>query len=191
MSLHLNLDYKATLRAVRQFKARINGGDEAVFYFASHGVQFDAANYLLPLDIAAENLDQVKDDALPLQRVLDDRREQKARFSLAIIDACRDGFANTAPGASFKPNAFGLYDMLGNVEEWVADCFRDNYLNALEDGRAQTTSAKSFGCSFVARGGSWLDGPADVRSTRRRHAFANSANNAFSDFGFRAARNLP
>ena len=88
--LQLNLDSKATLRAVRQFKQQISGGDEAVFYFAGHGVQIEAANYLLPVDISAENIDQVKDDALALQRVLEDMREQKARFSLAIIDACRD-----------------------------------------------------------------------------------------------------
>lgn len=90
VSLHLNLDSKATLRAVRQFKQQISGGDEAVFYFSGHGVQLEAANYLLPVDITAENIDQVKDDALALQRVLDDMQEQKARFSLAIIDACRD-----------------------------------------------------------------------------------------------------
>ena len=90
VTLQLDVDAKTALRAVRLFKSQVNGGDEAVFYFSGHGVQLDAANYLLPVDIAAENIDQVKDDALALQRVLDDLREQKARFSLAIIDACRD-----------------------------------------------------------------------------------------------------
>ena len=90
VTLQLDADAKTALRAVRQFKSQINGGDEAVFYFSGHGVQLDAANYLLPVDIVAENIDQVKDDGLALQRVLDDLREQKARFSLAIIDACRD-----------------------------------------------------------------------------------------------------
>ena len=77
-------------RAVRHFKSRVEGGDEAVFYFSGHGVQLGGANYLLPVDIVGENEDQIKDDALPLQRVLDDLQEQKARFSLAIIDACRN-----------------------------------------------------------------------------------------------------
>lgn len=90
VSLQLDADAKTMLRAVRQFKLQIRGGDEAVFYFSGHGVQLDAANYLLPVDIVGENIEQVKDDALALQRVLDDLREQKARFSLAIIDACRD-----------------------------------------------------------------------------------------------------
>ncbi len=90
VTLQLDADAKTTLRVVRQFKSRIKGGDVAVFYFSGHGVQLEAANYLLPVDIAAESIDQVKDDALALQRVLDDFREQKARFSLAILDACRD-----------------------------------------------------------------------------------------------------
>jgi formylglycine-generating enzyme required for sulfatase activity len=76
---------------------RLSGGSEAVFYFAGHGVQLGAANYLLPVDIVADNEEQVKDDGLPLQRILDDINEQKARFSLAIIDACRDNpFARVA-----------------------------------------------------------------------------------------------
>ena len=62
----------------------------AVFYFSGHGVQLGGANYLLPTDIQSESEDQVKDGAVPLQRVLDDLQEQKARFSLAIVDACRD-----------------------------------------------------------------------------------------------------
>jgi uncharacterized caspase-like protein len=90
VTLKYDLGDKALKEAVRGFKQRIEGGDEAVFYFSGHGVQFGAANYLLPVDIAAEEEEQVKDDALPLQRVLDDLQEQKARFSLAIVDACRN-----------------------------------------------------------------------------------------------------
>lgn len=78
---------KATLR---EFKSRVEGGDEVVFYYSGHGVQFGGSNYLVPIDIVAENESQVADDAVPLQRVLDDLHEQKARFALAIVDACRD-----------------------------------------------------------------------------------------------------
>ncbi len=77
-------------KVTRNFKSRISGGDEAVFFFAGHGVQFGAANYLLPVDIRGESEDQVRDDAIALQRVLDDLQEQKARFALAIVDACRN-----------------------------------------------------------------------------------------------------
>jgi hypothetical protein len=45
---------------------------------------------LLPTDIKGDNEEQVKDEAIQLQRILDDLQERKAKFSLAIIDACRD-----------------------------------------------------------------------------------------------------
>jgi uncharacterized caspase-like protein len=76
--------------ALRSFKATVSPGDEAVFFFSGHGVEMGGANYLLPIDIKGDAEDQVRDDAVPLQRVLEDLQERKARFSLAIIDACRN-----------------------------------------------------------------------------------------------------
>jgi formylglycine-generating enzyme required for sulfatase activity len=85
-----NLNEKALKGAVRDFIGRLSGGDEAIFFFAGHGVQLGAANYLLPTDVAAEDEGRVLDEALPLQRVLDALSEQRVRFSLAIVDACRN-----------------------------------------------------------------------------------------------------
>ncbi len=76
--------------ALRAFKAQVSGGDDAVFYFSGHGVQFEGTNYLIPTDLVPQSQEQVMDDAVPLQRVLDDLHDQKARFALAIVDACRD-----------------------------------------------------------------------------------------------------
>jgi hypothetical protein len=76
--------------ALRAFKAQISGGDEVVFYFSGHGVQFGGTNYLIPVDLLPQNEEEVADDSVGLQRVLDDMSDQKARFSLAIIDACRE-----------------------------------------------------------------------------------------------------
>lgn len=90
VTLRLNATQKEMQKAFRQFKLQVNGGDEAVFFFSGHGVQFGAANYLLPVDISSESTDQVRDDAMHLHRVLQDMREQKAKFFLAIIDACRN-----------------------------------------------------------------------------------------------------
>lgn len=90
VTLQLDADQSAMKAAIRNFKSRIGGGDEAVFYYSGHGVQLGSTNYLLPVDIRGESEDQVKDDAVPLQRVLDDLQDQKARFALAIVDACRN-----------------------------------------------------------------------------------------------------
>jgi hypothetical protein len=90
VTLKKDLTLKAMKGALRSFKEQLSGGDEVVFYFSGHGVQLEGINYLIPTDLAPENQEQVVDESVPLQRVLDDLRDQKARFALAIVDACRD-----------------------------------------------------------------------------------------------------
>ncbi len=75
---------------VREFKSHIKGGDEVFFFYSGHGVQIEAMNYLLPVDVRAESEDQVRDDALALSTVLSDLRAQKPALTLAVVDACRD-----------------------------------------------------------------------------------------------------
>jgi formylglycine-generating enzyme required for sulfatase activity len=71
----------------------------------------------------------------------------------------------TSPVGSFKHNAFGLYDMAGNVWQWVQDCYYENYNGAPTDGSEWTARD----CKFrVVRGGSWGSGPQDLRSASRR-----------------------
>jgi formylglycine-generating enzyme required for sulfatase activity len=64
--------------------------------------------------------------------------------------------AQTVPVGSFPPNAFGLYDMHGNVWEWCQDTWHDSYKGAPHDGSAWGRGEKE---SRVARGGSWRDFP--------------------------------
>ena len=92
----------------------------------------------------------------------------------------------TAPVGSFKPNDFGLYDMHGNVYEWVEDCWHSSYRDAPSEESAWTT-----GCTEVSRrvvrGGSWVDLPQFLRAAVR---FRNTSGVRYNDLGFRLARTL-
>ncbi|HYC10792.1 MAG TPA: caspase family protein [Steroidobacteraceae bacterium] len=90
VTLKQDVTYEQMKEAMRAFKASVSGGDEVVFYYSGHGVQFGGSNYLIAVDLVPQSEAQVADDSVGLQRVLDDLSEQKARFALAIIDACRD-----------------------------------------------------------------------------------------------------
>ena len=78
------------LSTLRNFTYGVQGGDEVVFFYAGHGVELEGRNYLLPTDIYGEDPRQVQDDAIELQRVLSDMSDSRAKFTLAVIDACRD-----------------------------------------------------------------------------------------------------
>ncbi len=90
VTLRLDLNEKEMKAALRNFSVQVEGGDEVLFFFAGHGVQLGSSNYLLPVDITGENEAQVRDEAIQLQRILDDMSERKAKLTLAMIDACRD-----------------------------------------------------------------------------------------------------
>jgi len=98
---------------------------------------------------------------------------------------CFDDYAYTAPVGSFRPTLLGLYDLLGNVWEWTADCWHGDYTGAPMDGSAWL-EAKQGDCSRrVVRGGSWGIGPQYLRS-----GFRNWFNRALNDLGFRLARDF-
>ena len=94
-----------------------------------------------------------------------------------------------APVGSFGPNPFGLYDMLGNVWQWVNDCWSENYVEAPSDGSSKTNGD----CTRrVLRGGSWSNLPSFVRSAARTKAEADGGDSDYSNYaGFRVARTLP
>jgi formylglycine-generating enzyme len=103
----------------------------------------------------------------------------------SVVANCDDGKDYTAPVGSFKPNPWGLYDMLGNVAEWVEDCYVGDYTEAPKDGRAVTIQD----CDHrVVRGGSWDDFPRNLRAAYRADypLYYQSYT-----IGFRLARTVP
>ena len=97
---------------------------------------------------------------------------------------CRDRQASTALVGSYPPNGFGLYDMLGNVEEWVDDCWNDSYEGAPTDGKPWYSGECS---QRIVRGGSWLGEPRELRSAERGQWLHVAP---FPWIGFRVARTI-
>lgn len=93
-------------------------------------------------------------------------------------------FMQSAPAGSFEANAFGLYDMHGNVWEWVEDCWNAGYSDAPSNADARLGGDCS---QRVLRGGSWNDFPYDLRSAVR---YAAAAGESSDSHGFRVARTI-
>jgi sulfatase modifying factor 1 len=96
--------------------------------------------------------------------------------------ACSDGFLHTAPVGSFKPNGFGLYDMIGNAAEWVEDCWNGTLAGMATNGAPRL----SGDCQKrVDRGGSWYWGTPYALSSSRGWEDVTVHH---SRIGFRVAR---
>ena len=99
---------------------------------------------------------------------------------------CRDDAVFAAPVGSYAPNAFGLFDMLGNAWEWTEDCWHDSYRGAPSDAAAWTSAANCR--ERVLRGGSWQDGPRRLHSAIRNRY--DAGRRSLSSVGFRVARTM-
>jgi sulfatase modifying factor 1 len=97
----------------------------------------------------------------------------------------RDGFVFTSPVGSFKPNPWGLYDMIGNVREWCGDAFGPYGTADVVD---PVGPVPRDGAAFVLRGGSWLRGPIECRSAFRSK---DVPFNRGDDIGFRLCMDSP
>jgi formylglycine-generating enzyme required for sulfatase activity len=96
-----------------------------------------------------------------------------------------DSIQQTAPVGSFPPNKFGLYDMVGNLWEWVEDCEHPTYDDAPSDGSAWITNGECIRRNV--RGGTWSGDAKLIRSAKRGRSYRD-----VSDYyiGFRVGRTL-
>lgn len=110
------------------------------------------------------------------------RRDVPGTAGSWAFHECDDRHAYTAPAGSYLPNAFGLYDMMGNAWEWTEDCPTDEYAG----GPSSRREGPLAECSQrVLRGGSWVDNPPLVRYDFR---FRIGAEDRDFYIGFRVTR---
>ena len=130
--------------------------------------------------------DSREDQALSLACEFANVYDTSAAAALALPwpnARCSDRAPALAPVAQYKPNAFGIHDIIGNAREWVMDCFTASYLGRPEDLRAWTWQG---GCERKSvRGGSWASRPRDARAPARS---SEPTSLRQSDLGFRVAR---
>ncbi len=100
------------------------------------------------------------------------------------VFVCNDGHAVSAPVGTYKPNAFGLYDMLGNVWEWCEDVYNSEAYSKLPKDNPVYEGTGEY---RVMRGGGWSNGPLGIRSS---HRVALSPDFGHHALGFRLVKTV-
>ena len=119
------------------------------------------------------------DEACRYANVYDNTSKEENRLSWTNHN-CTDGYAQTAPVGRLEPNAFGLFDMMGNVWEWTCSEYHSQY-----NGQENSCMSLESGSILALRGGSWYNRPMFVRAANRNRS---SHGGRGVNVGFRLAR---
>ncbi len=117
-------------------------------------------------------------------QVIRDKKGDLYKGEAISFANCSDGYSNTSPVGSYAANGFGIYDLIGNLGEWVEDCSTPSYVSMRSDG-----TAEGGDCSKrMVRGGSWGTQPRQLRSAERIQYSPTDMDNSI---GIRVAKSLP
>ena len=107
-----NLDKRSLENAAESFEDKVRSDDVALFYYSGHGLQVDGANYLIPLNANIDEENDVRYEAVELNRIME--KLAKAKLNIIILDACRDnpfrGMRSASKGlAQIATNKVGTF----------------------------------------------------------------------------------
>lgn len=104
VTLRLDQSQKEMQATLRDFRDKVNEGDEVLFFFSGHAVEIDGKNFLTPIDTVGVSPSQLADDSIDLKvGVLEPLSRKKVKLTLALIDACRDNpFLKTSSTRNFN-----------------------------------------------------------------------------------------
>lgn len=122
VQLLTNATYGQMRAAMLKFKEKVDAGEKdqtvSLFYYAGHGLQRDAENYLVPIDAAIEFEDDIARYCFPVQRmVLSNMERSKSRMNIVILDACRN---NPFPALNRSMGDDGLGEMRRAMGSFIA-----------------------------------------------------------------------